>query len=118
MPDVPKVLIVDDLAELERALKRSARGKMQLLFALTLADGERQFRENPDLAAICLDGCVEHQTLDTLPLLALFRQSFTGPIVAIGSVSGDREQMMANGCSHEVDMKHKLVPLLITLLNL
>lgn len=99
-----KVLVVEDMKSLQGHLKRTLEGKLEIISALTVEDGQRLFDLNPDVAAIVMDACVPGDWPTTIPLVKeIRRKNFTGPMIAISSNSSFRQQLMAAGCSHECD---------------
>lgn len=105
MSNLPMILIVDDLEAMLFLWKRQMRGTAEVVTAKTLAEGRERFHEREDWALIFLDGQVDGVFFDSLPLLAFFRQTYTGPIVTIAGCPDDRARMMASGCTHALDDK-------------
>ena len=99
----PKVLIVEDTVVMQKAYQRRLSPFCTVLQAFTLAEGERMFRENPDIRAVVMDGNVDGKNgeFDSLPLTKLILETFIGPIIA---TSGEcREAQLKGGCTHECD---------------
>ncbi len=88
-----------------------------ILWAATLKAAVDLFAANPDVKVVVMDGCLEGDGLDTLPLVRLIRQSFTGPMIATSSLPEYQEQLRKAGCSHESD-KGKLPFELLSILGL
>lgn len=108
MSGLPKVLVVEDKKMLQRALAMRFAGKADLLPAHNLAEARELFLAyRDDLRLVVLDGCLRSafqvQAPDTLPLIAEFRGTFQGPIIAASTISSFRRMMVEAGCSHECD---------------
>ena len=108
IPVTSRILYRDALQLLHDGEKKKAVQELQLAADLTgdyaaplftLARVEL-FSANPDLAAIVMDACVPGDKPTTPPLVWKFRQSFTGPIIAVSSSRVFREQLKAAGCDH------------------
>ena len=112
---LPKVLMVEDESLWHYNMRRLLDGKAELLSARTLEDGERLFRENPDVAIVLMDGCVPGDKLNTLPLIGHIRTTFTGPLVAISGAGDFLVRMVESGCSHKChkDGLEELLPKLL-----
>ena len=90
-------------------------GKVHILEARSVEDGERLFTENPDVSLIVMDACVPGDEPTTPPLIRKMRKMFTGPIIATSSDHSYRQQLMRAGCDHESwksDVPKKVVTLL------
>ena len=96
-----KVLIVEDEEYKYDEWRRVLDDKVVLLFAPSIEEAEEQFTANPDLAAIVMDACVPGDSPTTPPLVRKFRESFTGPMIAISSLGSYRRQLVHAGCDHE-----------------
>ncbi len=100
-----KVLLVEDSADIQLAVREVLsvqQRTVELLSALTLAEGADLYRAHcAELFAIAMDGCVESNQLDTLPLIRTIRDSgFPGPIIATSSNDAFIPRMMDAGCTH------------------
>ena len=116
--DPIKVLIVDDDKQWQRTFVRAFTDKgIQVLGALTIKQAEEMFVENPDIKAVVMDACVPGDDPTTLPLTRKFRETFSGPMIAISSRDDFRRQLMAAGCDREC-LKQDLPQKLCEILNL
>jgi len=96
-----KVLIVEDQECKYDRWRREFDDKVVLLFAPSIEEAEELFTANPDIAAIVMDACVPGSSPTTPPLVRKFRQTFTGPMIAISSFGSYRRQLVQAGCDHE-----------------
>ena len=112
-----KVLIVED--EVRRYYsawqQELPSDRVTLLFAASVEEAEEQFSANSDIDVIAIDACVPGDEPTTLPLVRQWRQTFTGPMVAISSMSEYREMLLYAGCDYESskkDLPKKLLEIL------
>jgi CheY-like chemotaxis protein len=96
-----KVLIVEDEKYRYDRWRREFDNKVMLIFAPSIEEAEEQFAASPDIAAIVMDACVPGDSPTTPPLVRKFRQTFTGPMIAISSVWEYRLTLVRAGCDHE-----------------
>ena len=113
-----KVLIVEDERRWQELLAETIVQLGRLpIEAMTVKEGERLFRENPDVVAILMDACVPGDTPTTVSLVRKIRdEMYRGPIVAMSSVLEYRELLVVAGCSHQCD-KSDLLQRLPEILN-
>ncbi len=114
-----RVLVIDDDTGFHAALRPLlAEQGIVLVSALSEAEAHGRFRDaDGAFGAIALDGSLTEQgQLDTLNLLAAFRGTFDGPIVAISSDAGWRNAMLARGCDRQCN-KAELPGLLTEILG-
>jgi len=114
---LPKVLIVEDMKSFHRLWNLMLHSKIELLSAISIDEAEKSFADNPDVAAIAMDGCVPGRHINTLPLVRKMRETFKGPMIAIASDYDHRKELMQAGCDYEVD-KNSLPEKLIEVLRL
>jgi CheY-like chemotaxis protein len=119
-----KVLLVDDMETCHNYLRANLEGHAILLSAKTLQEGRDLFAENPDVAVIVMDGCVEVKSTgaedeviepDTLDLVQEFRETFKGPMIALSQQFN--EQLVEAGCDHEVSFKPEAPAKIIKILE-
>jgi len=96
-----KVLVVEDQDYLHDKWHRELNGKVVIVSALSIKEAEEQFAANPDIAAIVMDACVPGDSPNTPLLVRKFRRTFTGPMIAISSMSNYRAELVDAGCDHE-----------------
>ena len=96
-----KVLVVEDQDYLHDKWRRELDGKVVLVSALSIEEAEEKFSANPDIDAIVMDACVPGDEPTTPPLVRKFRETFTGPIIAISSLPEYRAKLVSAGCDHE-----------------
>ncbi len=95
---LPKILIVEDDPEIQRAYARELRHRAEVLAATTLEAGERLFREHPDIAGIIMDGNVPGAST-TFVLVHEMRKTFKGPIIAASGDEHANNALLRAGCS-------------------
>jgi len=91
--------------------------RLNILSALTLVSAERFFNRFVDsLAVIAIDACLNKRNeIDTVELVGYIRARYAGPIVAMSSNHGFRQDLMAAGCDHECEksvLPQKIIGLL------
>ena len=95
------VLIIEDDKTKYVEWEKQFENKVKLIFANSISEAENQFTSNPTLDAIVVDACVPGDTPNTTPLVRKFRQTFTGPMIAISSLASYRRLLVEAGCDHE-----------------
>lgn len=116
------ILVVEDQQQMRQRIAYDIDSFLgipyaKVLQAGTLDEARKLFAEHQErIIAICLDGCVlRPDDLDSLPLIKEFLAAgFKGPIVAMSSFEGFRDQMIAAGCTHS-EVKGRVGALLETL---
>lgn len=116
----PKVLFVDDERGVHAAWKLQLADlgdKVEIVQAFTVDEAIEQFKANPDLAAIVLDGYLSgHSTVpEALALIKEFSPTFTGPMISVSSDEFVRMRCVAMGCTHECqkrDLPRRLIAIL------
>jgi len=98
---VPKVLVLEDALDTCGLLKLQLEGEAELVFANSIEEARKNFTENPEIAAIVVDGCLSSDTLDTEPLVREFRATFHGPMIASSGDPYHRQQLINVGCNYE-----------------
>lgn len=98
-----KVLVVEDEFWRWDGWRRELDSKVTLLCVCSIEQAEEQFAANPDIAAIVMDACVPGDSTTTPPLVRKFRETFTGPMIAISGLGSYRQQLIQAGCDHESD---------------
>lgn len=97
----PKVLIVEDGKRHQQEYTKALKDKVELLQAFDLEDGERTFRENPDISLVVMDACIASDEPDSMMLLKKIRETFAGPIIAASADPNFRKFLVKEGCSHQ-----------------
>jgi len=113
-----KVLIVEDEEYLHRKWRRELDNKVILISAHSIKEAEEQFASNPDITAIFMDACVPGDEPTTPPLVRKFRETFTGPIIAISSSPEYRAELISAGCDCEWGDKNTLPKKILEVLGL
>jgi CheY-like chemotaxis protein len=105
----PLVLIADDLPQVIAYYKRQLldRYDISTVSATTLEQLDEVFDKFfHEIDVIILDGCIPGDTVNTISFIKRAREmGFTRPIIAASSMPAYRMQMIAAGCSHEIDDK-------------
>lgn len=97
----PKVLIVEDRRINQEIYAAELQGKVFLMQAMNLEDGQRLFMENPDVALIVMDACLSGDEPDSISLVKKIRETFSGPMIAASAAAEYRKLLLRAGCSHE-----------------
>jgi DNA-binding response OmpR family regulator len=113
-----KVLVVEDERYFHNSWRLDLGNKVMLISTLSIREAEEQFAANPDIAAIVIDACVPGYLPNTEPLVRKFRETFTGPIIAISSSPEYRAKLVSAGCDHECGRKYTLPQKLLEVLGL
>lgn len=95
-----KVLIVDDEEFWQDYWRKELGEKVVMVSARTIKEAEEQFAANPDIVAIVMDACVPGDRPNTPPLVRKFRETFSGPMIAISSSWNNRDELVEAGCDH------------------
>lgn len=98
-----KILIVEDDQNWSGIIRRGLGDKVLVIQAFTTEEAETVFQKNPDLALILMDACVPGDRPNTMFLVKKMRKTFSGPIIAISSLSEYRQELIKAGCDHEVE---------------
>lgn len=103
MPQMKKVLILDDDSSQLEYYEKELSGKIKVLSTRRMADARRAFIEHPDVAVIVLDGMVNdpNEGEYSYALASALRKKFPGPIVAASGCQDIREKLMQAGCNYE-----------------
>ncbi|MEX2013966.1 MAG: response regulator [Parcubacteria group bacterium] len=121
MPQVRTILIVEDDDVWARSWERALQGKVNFVWASSLAEGERLFRETPGIVLIVMDACVDNggERPDSMPLTRRIRETFAGPMIAASRSHKYRRMLLHAGCNYEVseegdkaDVPHLVMKLL------
>ncbi len=112
-----KILIVEDSENYQQKYINALRGKVDILSAYSLGEGEHLFEENPDVTLIVMDACVPGDSPNATALVTVIRRSFAGPMIAASSLPKYRKILMAAGCDYEED-KDFVVAKVIELLGI
>ena len=96
-----KILIVEDDTYYYNEWRLELEGMVVLIFASSIKEAEQQFTTNPDLSVIVMDACVPGDRPTTPPLVQKFRETFSGPMIAISGSEQYRNQLMQAGCDHK-----------------
>jgi CheY-like chemotaxis protein len=113
---IKKVLIVEDNPTYSHMIRRNLEDKVLIAQAFTTKEAEAIFQRNPDLAVILMDACVPGDNPNTMWLVKKMRETFTGPIIAISSVSDYRKKLMEAGCNYEA-MKNQAAQKVLELID-
>lgn len=101
-----RILIIEDNERILRALVRALtrRDDVMVCQAETLPEAEAVFADyHTQLDAIAIDGCVPGNDYNAHWLIEKFRESYSGPIIAIAGAEIIRKAMLRDGCSHECE---------------
>jgi len=106
------VLVVEDMQmwqDIWREHLEAMGVSAEMVGACTIEEARRLFTERQsDIDIILMDACVPGDYPNTHGLVAEFRRSFGGPMVAISSLPEYRAEIVAAGCDREADGKHKV----------
>lgn len=92
------VLIVEDGIPWQNRWAKLLVDKVILLQAYRIREARGLFEAHPFIDLIALDACVPGAIPNTLELARFFRQSFSGPMIAISSEPDYRQLLMQAGC--------------------
>ncbi len=96
------VLHVEDKLLYQDLLAADLRRFAEVIRASSIIEAEAKFAANQGVIdVIVMDACVPGETPNTLPLVALIRQTFKGPMIASSGFPGFRKDLMAVGCDSE-----------------
>lgn len=96
-----KILIIEDSTAYQDDFAASLASSVHLLQAYSTVEGIRLFEQNPDVAAIFCDGCLDGGGFDALPVVQHIRMRYGGPLISISSSAGLRRAMVAAGCNDQ-----------------
>jgi DNA-binding response OmpR family regulator len=113
---MPKVLVVEDFDPYFKMIDRELSGKVEVLRAATLEEGDNLFQSNPDIDLIIMDACVPGHKPNAMPLVKkIVGTGFTKPIIACSTTwTGE---LLKAGATHESD-KDRVAKITLELLNL
>ena len=97
----PKILMVEDEDSLHKMVEEALGDRVAFLKALTLKEGQKLFRANPDIFIVVMDACVPGNSPNSQYLVRKIRETFSGPMIATSSVPAYREELLAAGCDYE-----------------
>jgi len=102
-----KILIIEDNSFWQESYWHQLEDKITILQAFTEEEAREIFRQNPDIALIVMDGCLQAQKncLDTLDLTEEIRKSFAGPMIAASGDQHFRCLLQDAGCNHQASKK-------------
>lgn len=106
--EIKKVLVVEDDEQLQKAWQRIMKDfnfPVEILSAHTIAEAEKLFAENPDVECMVFDACVPGDYINTPPIIREFRNTFTGPMIAISGNEDNRKFLIEAGCDRECEKK-------------
>lgn len=109
----PKVLVVEDVTEVQDAFRLILEDKVEYLAALDHRQAIELFSKNPDVNMIVLDGSLCNKSFDTGSLALMFRETFAGPMIA---ASGDEKfcsELVRLGCNFSVKGQKPHVPKMV-----
>lgn len=97
-----KILIVEDNERLVEFWKETIGDEVEVIWAQTLEEGEKVFKENQeDLALIVVDCCIPGHEPNSMWLVEKIKKSgFTKPIIAKSSDPQFCQRLIAVGASH------------------
>ena len=115
---LPNIFLVEDNENIHKFINDALFGSANIIGAMTLMDAEKIYEQNKDkFSAICVDGCVQGNELNALPLIRMIKKEFNGPLIAISSYPEYRKLMVEAGCTYEIE-KQLLPDLLRSILDL
>ncbi|MDP1833436.1 MAG: response regulator [Candidatus Moranbacteria bacterium] len=113
-----KVLVIEDHDGYFRRINEELNGKVEVLRATTLEEGEDLFRRNTDIDLIIMDACVPGDRPNSMSLVRKIVQAgFTKPIIACSGLYEYREELLNAGATHDAK-KNKVAELALEILNL
>ncbi|MCX6723387.1 MAG: response regulator [Candidatus Staskawiczbacteria bacterium] len=114
-----KVLVVEDTLIAQGFYKLAFKGKVELIFASSIDEAEKQFEANRgNIAVIVMDGCVPGRVLNTEDLTRRFRSAFDGPIIASSSIPDFRRKLRVAGCDRECTDKLEIPEMICKILGI
>jgi len=115
---MPKVLVVEDDDIWFRIINQDFNGKVEVLRAKTLTEGDDLFRDNPEVDLIIMDACVPGDFPNAMPLVKkIINSGYVKPIIACSSMSPYIIKLVEAGATHQSD-KGKVAEMALKLLNL
>jgi hypothetical protein len=76
---------------------------IEIIQAFSIGEAREKFEKNPDFAAIVVDACVPGSWPNTHNLVSDFRETFSGPMIAISHLEPFRRKLLQYGCDHEAE---------------
>lgn len=111
-----KVLIIEDDEDCQENYNYwFTKNGVLPISAFSISEAKEQFAAHSDIAAIVVDACVPGNEPNTAPLVRKFRETFSGPMIAVSSKGEFRRQLMEAGCNYESlkeDLHNKLFEVL------
>jgi len=100
-----KILIVDDSINYHALFSQNLKtlSGVKIVRAFTPDDFSMEWDKDPKFDLIFMDGCLNSQECDTVPLIEKIRATSKCPIIASSSLPEARQQMMQAGCDYEFD---------------
>lgn len=99
-----KVLIVEDDHMIFFLMKAIFAGRVEILWAEELKQGEYLFENNPDIDLIIMDACVPGNKPNSMPLIEkIVKSGFDEPILASSSSHQFSQQLVWAGATYIVD---------------
>lgn len=99
-----KILIIEDLADMQTLFKEELGHIFNVFSALSLEEAENVFTNySHELSAIAVDACVPGTTPTTPPLVKKMRETFQGPMIAISSSKEYRDMLREAGCNYDCE---------------
>ncbi len=115
---MPKVLVVEDFDYFFKMINRELNGKVEMLRAKTLEEGDNLFQSNPDVDLIIMGACVPGDEPNTMPLIRKIVDSgYQWPIIASSGIPPFTKKLICAGATHEIG-KEGAAKLALKLLNL
>lgn len=103
----PVVLVVeDDIDKYQSEWEWELCYRIEFLYARTIEEARRLYRERKDIQAIAVDACVPGDNPNTMELVREIRKEFKGTIVAISSLREYRALLREAGCSQECEKQY------------
>ncbi len=113
-----KVLLVEDRDLYAKIIMKRLEGKVLVFWASDQEKAKEIFKENPDIDGVIMDACVPGHRPNTHRLIREIRKTFSGPMIATSGLPSYREEILQEGCSHEVRQKEDAAEMILRLLKI
>jgi DNA-binding NtrC family response regulator len=98
-----KVLVVEDRDFYYEDIIKGLDGKVEVVWAQTLEEGEQCFREY-DFDLIIMDACLEEDWPDSMPLVKkILGSGYKRPIIAASSLAAYSRKLVEAGATHQAE---------------
>ena len=105
MSKIKFALIVEDDKNWQGIYQRALEEKgIEFLQATTLTEGEELYSSNSEkIQLIIMDGCLQSDYPNTMPLIKKIRETFKGPMIAGSGSDSYLKELVAAGCNFKFD---------------